>query len=187
MPHRGVPSGWPIYPVWTSPGPSAKHCGATQPGHPLRRDRRQALRAGPSWAEDGQGWYRYVKGSTTCTQIQPLTNSSTHSPGAKASNDANSSFAPSDTRDAQRTSHAHGILRDLATKSLNASPRHRAVQGFVFGVRAHRRCSWQVIRSRQPREPSTGPVRTSRGRRSAADFGKPPPFQRCWQYALDLG
>jgi len=27
-----------------------------------------------------QGWYRYVKGSSTCTQIQPLTNSSTHSP-----------------------------------------------------------------------------------------------------------
>ena len=31
----------------------------------------------------GQRWYRYVKASPTCTRIQPLTNSSTHSPGVK--------------------------------------------------------------------------------------------------------
>jgi hypothetical protein len=43
-------------------------------------------------AKAGQGWYRYVKGYYTCTQIQPLTNSSTHGPGVKASNDANSAM-----------------------------------------------------------------------------------------------
>ena len=64
MPHRGIPSGWPIYPVWTSPGA----CGKA-----LRRNSNPDIRyveiADRRCEQDrlgqktGQGWYRYVKGS----------------------------------------------------------------------------------------------------------------------------